>query len=188
MTTVPSGIWPIDPNVTTGTDLATYLNTWMNAFQSMQASATRPPLITKGGVWAKTIGATDVALMFYDGTADYEIGSVIGGNVAFGGTTASTTPPASPSEGDTWVDTSSAGAPILKVYNGTTWGAAGGGMFKGNNGTIGTAAGDIFRVNEKTLNQNTTIDADENASAAGPLAVSTGVTLTVTTGGNLAII
>jgi len=131
MTTVPSGIWPIDPNVTTGTDLANYLNTWMNAFQSMQASPTRPPLITKGGVWAKTIGAADIALMFYDGTADHAIGSVVGGSVSFGGVGASTAPPTSPSTGDTWVDTTIAGAPIFKVYNGTSWVAAGGGSPSG---------------------------------------------------------
>ena len=47
---------------------------------------------------------------------------------------------------------------------------------------------DIFRVNAQTLSSNTTIDADENASATGPLAVASGVTLTVTTGGNLSIV
>jgi len=47
---------------------------------------------------------------------------------------------------------------------------------------------DIFRVNAQTLSSNTTIDADENASATGPLAIASGVTLTVTTGGNLSIV
>lgn len=121
MTTVPSGIWPIDPNVTTGTDLATYLNAWMDAFQSMQASPTRPPLIAKGGVWAKTLGAVDIALMFYDGTTDHEIGSVIGGNVKFGGVSASATAPTPATLGQTWVDTTVAGAPTLRIYNGTSW-------------------------------------------------------------------
>ena len=46
----------------------------------------------------------------------------------------------------------------------------------------------IFRVNEQTLSTDTTIDADENANATGPLAVASGVTLTVTTGGNLSIV
>jgi len=46
----------------------------------------------------------------------------------------------------------------------------------------------IFRINEQTLSTNTTIDADENASATGPLAVASGVTLTVTAGGNLSIV
>ena len=68
--------------------------------------------------------------------------------------------------------------------------AVGGGRYKGERGTLGpaAAAGDIFRVNEQTLNTNVTIDADENASATGPLAVASGVTITVTSGGNLAIV
>ena len=63
----------------------------------------------------------------------------------------------------------------------------GGGTFKGENGEINAGGGDIFRVHQKQLDTNTTIDADENALAAGPLTVATGVTLTVTSGGNLVI-
>ena len=68
--------------------------------------------------------------------------------------------------------------------------AVGGGRYKGERGTLGpaAAAGDIFRVNEQTLNTNVTIDASENASATGPLAVASGVTITVTSGGNLSIV
>ena len=66
----------------------------------------------------------------------------------------------------------------------------GGGLYKGERGTLGpaAAAGDIFRVHEQTLNTNVTIDATENAIAGGPLTVASGVTLTVTTGGNLSIV
>ena len=68
--------------------------------------------------------------------------------------------------------------------------AVGGGRYKGERGTNGpaAAAGDIFRVHEQTLNTDVTIDATENALAAGPVAVASGVTLTVTTGGNLSIV
>ena len=68
--------------------------------------------------------------------------------------------------------------------------AVGGGRYKGERGTNGpaAAAGDIFRVHEQTLNTNVTIDATENALASGPVAVASGVTLTVTTGGNLSIV
>ena len=62
----------------------------------------------------------------------------------------------------------------------------GGGLFKGENGEVGSSAGDIFRVNQQTLNTNTTIDADENASCAGPLTIGSGVTLTVS--GNLTVV
>jgi len=65
-----------------------------------------------------------------------------------------------------------------------------GGRYKGERGTVGAAgnAGDIFRVHEKQLDTDTTIDATENALAAGPLTVASGKTLTITTGGNLSIV
>ena len=48
--------------------------------------------------------------------------------------------------------------------------------------------GGMFRVNSQTVDVNTTIAATENATATGPLTVSSGVTITVNSGGNLAII
>ena len=89
---------------------------------------------------------------------------------------------------------------LILIRRGTAWqeltrsvapGNAGGGLFKGENGAVGdalTGAGDIFRVNEQTLNTNTTIEANENASCTGPLAVANGVTVTVAAGGTLAIL
>jgi hypothetical protein len=76
------------------------------------------------------------------------------------------------------------------VYNGTNFvpGAAGGGMFRGNNGTVGSRVGDIIRVNAQTLTADVTIAATENASATGPLAVNTGITLTVSSGATLVVI
>ena len=57
--------------------------------------------------------------------------------------------------------------------------SAKGGMFKGNNGIIGSGINDIFRINAKTLSVDVTIEAEENASCAGPLGIGTGVILTV---------
>ena len=65
-------------------------------------------------------------------------------------------------------------------------GSGGGGFYKGENGTSGSSAGDIFRINEQELNTDVTIDATENASATGPLTVASGTTLTVN--GNLTVI
>jgi hypothetical protein len=67
---------------------------------------------------------------------------------------------------------------------------AGGGYYKGERGAVNVTAarGDIFRINEQTLNTSVTIDADENASCTGPIAVASGVTLTVSSGGTLAVI
>lgn len=65
-----------------------------------------------------------------------------------------------------------------------------GGFYKGNNGDRGNTANgreDIIRTHAQSLTRDTTIDATENAMAAGPLTVASGVTLTVTTGGNLVI-
>ena len=69
----------------------------------------------------------------------------------------------------------------------TSSSGGGGGTFKGENGEINVGGGDIFRVHQQQLDTNVTIDADENALAAGPLTIATGVTLTVTSGGNLVI-
>jgi len=92
---------------------------------------------------------------------------------------------------DVILTSGAASGDVLEVVAYSTFEVAnvsGGGMFKGDNGTVGSRAGDIFRINEQTLNTNVTIDADENASATGPLTIASGVTLTVTTGGNLSIV
>ena len=52
--------------------------------------------------------------------------------------------------------------------------------FKGN-----FKAGGLFRTNSQTLDSNITILATENAQVTGPLTVSSGVTLTVESGGRL---
>ena len=119
MAIVPSGIFPIDPTVTNGSELAQYLNDWVLAFHSQSANASRPPMIARGGVWAKTLGAADIALMLYDGTTDHEIGKIVGGNASFGGgTNAGATAPTSPAAGDMWFDTA---AKVLNVYDGANW-------------------------------------------------------------------
>jgi len=71
-------------------------------------------------------------------------------------------------------------------YDGSSWNpVGGGGKWYGENGSFGKA-GDIFRSHEDTLNTDVTIPSGENAYAAGPLTVASGVTLTVN--GNLVIL
>ena len=74
-----------------------------------------------------------------------------------------------------------------KINSGVTLGGA---YFQGENGTVGATAGkgDIFRVHEKELNTNVTIAATDNALASGPLTVASGITLTISAGGRLAIV
>ena len=65
------------------------------------------------------------------------------------------------------------------------------GFFQGENGSRGDSSagkGDIFRVNESTLNTSVTIASGDNASAAGPLTVSTSGTVNLTVNGNLTIV
>ena len=67
----------------------------------------------------------------------------------------------------------------------------GAGFFQGENGSVGdttSGKGDIFRVNEQTLNTSVTIASGDNASCAGPLTVSTSGTVNLTVNGNLTIV
>ena len=66
----------------------------------------------------------------------------------------------------------------------------GAGFFQGENGSTAATSkkGDIFRVNESTLNTSVTIASGDNASCAGPLTVSTSGTVNLTVNGNLTIV
>ena len=67
----------------------------------------------------------------------------------------------------------------------------GAGFYQGENGSTGDTTngkGDIFRVNESTLNTSVTIASGDNASCAGPLTVSTSGTVNLTVNGNLTIV
>ena len=46
----------------------------------------------------------------------------------------------------------------------------------------------MFRTNAQTLDVNTTIEATENATVTGPLPIASGITLTINSGGNVAIL
>lgn len=78
--------------------------------------------------------------------------------------------------------------------NGTTvyWAnvTGGAGYYKGNQGAAGSAsnANNIFRINANTISNNITISAGENATATGPLDISSGFTLTVDSGGYAVIV
>jgi hypothetical protein len=69
--------------------------------------------------------------------------------------------------------------------------AAGGGYYKGGTSAVGSLAvggQNLFRVNANTLNTSTTFVAGENAQATGPIAVASGITLTVESGARVSIV
>ena len=72
---------------------------------------------------------------------------------------------------------------IFVIYLGDRWFCYDPEQNKGN-----FKNGGMFRVNSQTVDVDTTIEATENATATGPLTVSSGITITVNSGGNLAII
>tara|TARA_B100000085_G_scaffold279035_1_gene301703 strand:+ start:100 stop:504 length:405 start_codon:yes stop_codon:yes gene_type:complete len=69
--------------------------------------------------------------------------------------------------------------------------ALGSGYYIGKDGSVvGNANGrdNLFRVNTNTTTGNVTIAANNNASTTGPLTIGNGFTITITSGGRLAII
>lgn len=66
-----------------------------------------------------------------------------------------------------------------------------GGYFLNKDGTATTNASDkdkMFRVNANTTTGNITLAASDNASATGPITIGNGFTITISSGGRLAII
>lgn len=60
-------------------------------------------------------------------------------------------------------------------YNGTAWGAVGG-------GATGGGSDDIFVENGQTVTTNYTLTANKNAMSAGPISINSGITVTVPSG------
>lgn len=83
MAKISTGIWPVDPNVETGTQLATHLAEFVDAFLSMNNDTARPATVQTGGLWTKSttsgVGNTGVDLFIYDGVTDYKIASIVDG-------------------------------------------------------------------------------------------------------------
>jgi hypothetical protein len=62
-------------------------------------------------------------------------------------------------------------------YNGTTWGLIG-----GSGGAVGGGSDDVFYENSNTVTTDYTITSGKNAMTAGPVAVNSGVVVTVPSG------
>lgn len=85
-------IWDvIDPNTTSGTELATLLNDFKNAVVTGFSGKNRPANLQTGGYWVKTIDPSDLPLtvwdfLIYDGTNDIVLFSIdtATNNIIFG--------------------------------------------------------------------------------------------------------
>jgi hypothetical protein len=66
-------------------------------------------------------------------------------------------------------------------YNGTAWGAVGG-------GATGGGGDEVFVQNGQVVTTNYTIPADKNAMSTGPITINAGVTVTVSTGARYVVI
>lgn len=77
MAIINAGDTPINENQVDGTELARRLERLYAAFHSQNSSASRPPAITAGALWAQTSGAS-FDIMMFDGNTDIKIGGSTG--------------------------------------------------------------------------------------------------------------
>lgn len=66
-------------------------------------------------------------------------------------------------------------------YNGTAWGKVGG-------GATGGGTDDVFIENGQTVTTNYTLTTNKNAVSAGPITINVGITVTVPSGSNWAVV
>lgn len=67
----PTADFNIDPNVTSGTDLANILNRFQDAIDSGNSGGSRPAYLAAGGLWVRE--GDPMRLYLYDGTTDREL-------------------------------------------------------------------------------------------------------------------
>jgi microcystin-dependent protein len=107
----------IVPETTTGTQLASHLNAWRTALNTLHAGSSRPAYAAAGTLWLDTSGSPWL-LKVYGGSADVTLGpiddAVLAGRLRVGSAR-----PTYAATGTLWVNTSS-GSPVLTYYNGTT--------------------------------------------------------------------
>ena len=133
-------------------------------------------------------GAATVA-----GTATFQGAVTVSGAATFGGPVvvntsgALTLPegttaerPAIPASGDIRFNTT---LTQFEGYNGTAWGALGGG-----GGAVGSGTNAVFYENDTTVTGSYTITTGKNAMTAGPITVASGVTVTVPSGSSWTVV
>ena len=124
--------------------------------------------VSEGGTGATTAVGAKVALEVITGTT--------GSAIIPAGTQAQRN--GSPAAGNFRFNTDLA---KFEGYNGTTWGAVGG-------GATGGGSDAVFVENDKTVTANYTIPATKNAMSTGPVTINSGVTVTVSAGARYVVI
>lgn len=127
------------------------------------------------------------------GTASFQGAVTVTGAATFGGAVvvntsgALTLPegttaerPAVPASGDIRFNTT---LTQFEGYNGTAWGALGGG-----GGAVGSGTNAVFYENDTTVTGSYTITTGKNAMTAGPITVASGVTVTVPSGSSWTVV
>ena len=141
MSNRPFEDWPIDPNITSGVDLAEFLNVMVEAVDTTNHGSGRPAYLAAGGLWSKgNDGAVD--LFLFDGEKDILVG---GSGTADGGMVISENPPFSPSVGDLWMRIPQN---QVMIWNGDFWfqfPSSGGGSGGGGELPTGLAKGQCLK-------------------------------------------
>lgn len=188
----PSGIAPGSANQVLQTNAGGTATEWRSNVVVPGTLNTAGVAVFASGVGisgaAQFGGAATVA-----GTATFQGAVTVSGAATFGdavvvntsgaltlpeGTTAER--PAIPASGDIRFNTT---LTQFEGYNGTAWGALGGG-----GGAVGSGTNAVFYENDTTVTGSYTITTGKNAMTAGPITVASGVTVTVPSGSSWTVV
>lgn len=144
-----------------------------------QRNAANSAWITIGTLASTNLGLATLASPSFTGTATFAGDVLLSGTGQLdlpAGTTAQRS--GSPNSGMIRFNTTLS---TFEGYNGTAWGAIGG-------GATGGGSDDVFYENGQTVTTNYTLTTDKNAVTAGPITIDDGVTVTIPSGQSWVIV
>lgn len=144
-----------------------------------QRNAANSAWITIGTLASTNLGLATAASPSFTGTATFAGDVLLSGTGQLdlpAGTTAQRS--GSPNSGMIRFNTTLS---TFEGYNGTAWGAIGG-------GATGGGSDDVFYENGQTVTTNYTLTTGKNAVTAGPITINSGVTVTVPSGQSWVIV
>lgn len=143
MSNRPLKDFPIDPNTTSGTELAEILDRFQLSVDSNNLGNGRPSYLGAGGLWSKGQNGT-IDLYLFDGQKDI---LVAGSGTGDGGMAISENPPQNPNVGDMWMRLPNN---IVLIWNGDFWfqfPSSGGGSGSGGDLPAGLERGQTLKWN-----------------------------------------